>query len=486
MAASSPTLESPAGLGDAVTARSSNLVVAVLCSVGLVGAITFTLVIPLVPQLPGLLSTSPTNASWVVSATLIAGAVATPIAGRLGDMLGRRRVLLWSLGLLVLGSLICALTSDLGTLITGRALQGAAVAALPLGISLLRDALPPERLNTGIALMSATLGVGGGLGLPLSALIVQYLDWHVLFWMSGTLALVGVLAVARVIPESHRAGGRFDAVGAAGLGVGLVGVLLVISKGRDWGWASAATLLVSGVAVLVLVGWCLWEARFDSPIVDVRVTAQRAVLIPNLISVPAGLGLFTALVTYPPLLQAPMGAGSGFGLSVLAAGLVLAPFGVVQMLMSPVAARLSNRAGPRTTLRLGLMIVAGAYGAGTVLLGAAWQVMLVVGFIGAGISLVFGAIPSLVMQAVPSEQTAAANGFNTLMRTFGTSTASAVVAVVLAGTTIEVSGSAGPSLGGIRIALAIAGVSALVALALSATLPTTRLRPERGVAIAVD
>ncbi|GAA4791477.1 MFS transporter [Actinomycetospora chlora] len=457
----------------AATAPRPAVVVTVLSSVGLVASLCMTLVVPLVPRLPQLLGTSTATASWVITATLLAGAVATPIAGRLGDMVGKRRVLVATLGLLVAGSVLCAVTSDLLPVLVGRALQGVAVSAVPLGISLMRDTLPPERLGSGIALMSATLGIGGGLGLPLAAIIVEIADWHALFWVAGGLGLVGLLLVAAVIPESAtRSGGRFDAGGAVGLSIGLIGLLLAVSKGAEWGWTSAATLSSAAVAVVALVAWGLYELRVRDPLVDLRLNARRAVLLPNLISIPVGVAMFTGMVVFPQLLSAPLASGHGLGMSLLAAGLTLAPNGLVMMAMSPVTARVSAAFGPRTSLRLGLVIIAVAYGAGTVLLSAAWQVSVVIAVIGAGVALAYGALPALIMRAVPTTRTAAANGLNTLMRSIGTSSASALAAVVLSASTVPVEGTLVPSLGALRTTLIIAAGCAVLALLVSLAVPS--------------
>ena len=449
------------------------LVVAVLSSVGLVASLCMTLVVPVIPQLPRLLDTTTATASWVITATLLAGAVATPIAGRLGDMLGKRRVLLATLALLVLGSVLRAVADALLPVLVGRALQGVAVSAVPLGISLMRDTLPAARLGSGIALMSATLGIGGGLGLPLSAVIVEVADWHALFWVAGGLGLAGLLLVGLVIPETTtRSGGRFDGVGAVGLSIGLIGLLLALSKGSEWGWTSATTLGSAGVAVVALLAWGVYELRTTDPLVDLRLNARRAVLLPNLISIPVGVAMFTGMVVFPQLLSAPLSSGHGLGLSLLAAGLVLAPNGLVMMLMSPVTARISAKAGPRTSLRVGLVVIAVAYAASTVLLTAAWQIAVVISVVGAGVALAYGALPALIMRAVPTTRTAAANGLNTLMRSIGTSTASALAAVVLSASTIPVEGTLVPSLGALRTTLLIAAGCAVLALLVSFWVPS--------------
>ncbi len=265
---SNPTTETQAP-------ASARLTVIVLCFGGMSAALMQTLVIPIQTELPRLLHTSPANASWVVTATLLGGAVAMPIAGRLADMFGKQRVLLGSSILLVLGSLICALSDSLLPMLSGRVLQGLAMGFIPVGISLMREVTPPAMTNTAIASMSATLGVGGAIGLPLSAWVAEDFNWHALFWMSVGLASLMVLSVAFLVPHVHDAhGGRFDIVGALGLAVGLLGTLIAISKGNEWGWGHARTLglLAGGVVVLVAVG--LLRAAHQGP--AVRPPGHRA------------------------------------------------------------------------------------------------------------------------------------------------------------------------------------------------------------------
>src|SRR6266545_1765073 len=260
-------------------------VVAVLAFAGIVVALMQTLVIPLIPQLPTLLHASASDATWAITATLLAGAVATPVMGRLGDMYGKRRMLLVSLAMLVAGSVVCGLSDALVPMVVGRTLQGMSAGVIALGISIMRDELPAERLGGATALMSASLGVGGALGLPAAALLAQYTNWHILFWASAALGAVATALVVRLVPESAvRSGGRFDSVGAVGLSAALVCLLLAISKGGDWGWTSGVTTGLFGASVVVLLLWGRWELRHPQPLVDLRVTARRQVLLTNLAS----------------------------------------------------------------------------------------------------------------------------------------------------------------------------------------------------------
>ncbi|MEU5765026.1 MFS transporter [Streptomyces asoensis] len=460
---------------EAPAAPRSGLVVAVLAFGGIVVSLMQTLVIPIVPELPRLLDAPASDAAWAVTATLLAAAVATPVMGRLGDMYGKRRMLLVSLLTLIAGSVTAAVGDGLAPMIVGRSLQGLAAGVVPLGISIMRDELPAERLGSATALMSASLGIGGALGLPAAALIADHFDWHMLFWTSAVLGAVAAVLVALAVPESKvRGGGRFDVVGALGMAAGLVCLLLGISKGADWGWGSGTTLGLFAAAVVVLLLWGVFELRVAQPLVDLRTTARRQVLVTDLASLAFGFSMFAMSLVLPQLLQLPRATGYGLGRSLLTAGLVMAPTGLVMMATAPVSALLSRARGPKTTLMTGALVVAAGYGLGTVLMETVWQLVLVSCVVGAGIGFAYGAMPALVMGAVDPSETAAANSLNTLMRSIGTSTASAVAGVILARTTTDFGGAQLPSENGFKVVLAVGCAAALLALAVAAFIPRRR------------
>ncbi|WP_460061893.1 MFS transporter [Streptomyces sp. YKOK-I1] len=473
----------PAETGEPA-ARRPGLVVAVLAFGGIVVSLMQTLVIPIVPELPRLLDASASDATWAVTATLLAAAVATPVMGRLGDMYGKRRMLLVGLVMLVAGSVTAALSDTLAPMVVGRALQGLASGVIPLGISIMRDELPAERLGSATALMSASLGVGGALGLPAAALIADHFDWHALFWTSAALGVVAAVLVPLCVPESPvRAGGRFDVVGALGMAAGLVCLLLGISKGADWGWGSATTLALFGAAAVVLLLWGLFELRVRQPLVDLRTTARRQVLVTNLASLAFGFSMFAMSLVLPRLLQLPEATGYGLGRSLLTAGLVMAPTGLVMMATAPLSALVSGARGPKTTLMIGAVTVAAGYGLGVVLMDAVWQLVLVSCVVGAGIGFAYGAMPALVMGAVDPSETAAANSLNTLMRSIGTSTASAVAGVILARMTTTFGTVALPSENGFKVVMAVGSGAAVLALLVAAFLPGQRPAAQEPAAV---
>ncbi|WP_052509116.1 MFS transporter [Kitasatospora griseola] len=450
-------------------------VVGVLAGAGIVVSLMQTLVVPLIPQLPQLLHTTAANASWAITATLLAGAVATPVLGRLGDMYGKRRVLLISLALLVVGSVVCGLSSSLAPMVIGRALQGVGAGVIPLGISIMRDELPPQKLGSSMALMSSSLGIGGAFGLPLSAVIAENASWHALFWISAALGALIAGAVVAFVPESPvRSGGRFDVVGTIGLTIGLVSLLLAISKGGDWGWASGSTLGMFAVAAVVLPVWGWWELRTEQPLVDLRTSARRQVLMTNLASVVIGFAMYAMSLVSPQLLQLPTSTGYGLGQSMVQAGLWMAPAGLVMMLLSPISAKLSRAKGPKVSLLVGAVIITAGYLAALALMGHAWGVLVFSCLISGGIAFAYAAMPALIMGAVPASETAAANGLNALMRSIGTSTSSAVIGVVLAHMTIDFHGRALPSESGFRTAFVIGAGAAVLAGLVTLAIPGIR------------
>ncbi|TQS42167.1 MFS transporter [Cryptosporangium phraense] len=442
-----------------------------------------TLVIPLIPELPKLLHAAPSDAAWAITATLLAAAVATPVVGRLGDMIGKRTMLLFSVVLMIVGSVIGALSDSLTPMIVGRALQGAAAGVIPLGISLMRDTVPAERLGSATALMSASLGIGGALGLPAAALLADHADWHALFWVSAAVgALVGLLVLAFVPHSTVRTGGRFDYVGAVGLSAALISLLLAISKGGDWGWTSGLTIGLFVVAVVVVLAWGFYELRTTQPLVDLRTTARRQVLLTNLASIGIGFAMFAMSLVIPTLLQLPTATGYGLGKSMLTVGLVMAPSGLVMLVAAPLAARVARVRGFKLTLIIGAVIIAAGYGFDALFMDAIWQLVLGTCIIGAGVGFAYGSMPALVMAAVPVSETAAANSLSTLMRSLGTSFASAVGGAIIANMTVALGPVSVPSQNAFRVVLLLASGAALVGALIAVFIPRhTRPTPDAAI-----
>jgi MFS family permease len=456
---------------------------AVVAVCGVLVSLTQSILIPVLGQLQQDLGSSTTGTEWLLTSTLLVAAVAVPVFGRLGDLYGKRRMLLVATTALVVGSVICALSDSIGLMIVGRAVTGLSAAAIPLGISLIGSVLPAKRAGSGIALVSATLGIGGALGLPLAALVAEHADYHVLFWIcvaGGIATFLGIwFALAEVPPIGA---GRMDLGGAVLLGAALVSLLLPLAEATTWGWGDAKTIGLLVAAAVLLVVFVLVERRVASPLVDMVVNARPSLLLTNIASLCVGFALFAMLIGTATYVQAPEVSGYGFGSSVLASGLAMLPSGLAMLALSPVSAMLSARFGPKITLALGTAIIAIGFVSRIVLVGSFTQIVVGTTIVGAGTGIAYAAMPSLVLRAAPSDELAAANGLNTLARSVGSSLASAVGGTLLAAQTIALGAYELPSLGAYRTLFAICGAAAVVGGLVALLIPTSERAADRAPA----
>lgn len=448
----------------------TGLIVGILGLAGMVGSFMHSIIIPIQAELPDLLSASRDQTAWVITITILVSCICTPISGKLGDMFGKRRIILVLLGLLVIGSLLCALSLSIVPMLLGRALQGMGMGVIPIGIALLRDAVPAARLGSAIALVSATMGVGSAIGLPVAAFITSFGDWHLLFIASTVLGAVTLILCTLFLPQSQPGnGGQVDFIGAVGLAAWLTALLLFLSKGNEWGWTSPWTLGCAMAAVLLLVVWTWHQWLKSDPLVDVRVSIQRPVLMTNIASAAMGFAMFVPSISFPQILTLPLASG-GLGLPLLTAGLILMPAGLAMLAMSPIAGHIIDRFGPKPLLIIGSVTLAAAYLIALLVPSTGWSIALVMTVVGIGIGLGYAAMPTLIMQAVAITETAAANGLNTLVRALGTATASAIVAGILAHSAMG-SSTGDPTSDGFRFTLLLGTAGAIVSVILAIAVP---------------
>lgn len=447
----------------------------VLSLCGMISALQFTLVIPLLPEFPRLLDISASDSSWLVTATLLTAAVGTPIIARMADMYGKRRMLLVALGAMILGSVICALEVSFVTMIVGRALQGFGASLIAVGISILRDKLPPERIGTAVALMSATMGIGSALGLPLAGVLSDWLGWHSIFWFGAVTGALLVVALLVVVEESPlRTPGRFDVTGALVLSAALVCLLLPISKGSVWGWGEPLVVGLLTASLLLLAIWVPLELRVNQPMVDLRTSAQRPVLMTNIASIFAGMAMFVNMLVTVQVLQQPISSGTGFGLGVTAAGLAMVPSGLAMVAMSPISGWSLARYGGRVVLLAGAGLMALTYVGRIFFADSVAAIVVGSTLVGIGTALAFAAMPTLIMSSVPITETASANGLNSLVRSIGTSLASTLVAAIMATYTVEVGGTFFATGEAFTMVLALGALAAAICVAVTALIPDDR------------
>ncbi len=397
-----------------------NITLAVLSLGAVAYAVLSSAVIPALPTIERSLHTTENGVTWLLTAYLLAASVATPILGRLGDMHGKERILLWTLVALAFGTLLAAVAPSLGVLIVARAIQGASGGIFPLAFGIVRDEFPREKVAGSIGLLSAILGVGGGVGIVLSGLIVEHLSWHWLFWLPLLATVVAAVCTWRFVPESPvRAPGRVNWRAAALMSAGVSMCLLAVSETTTWGWGSPKTLglLVSGLAVCA--AWIAVEVRSPVPLVDMSMMRIRGVWTTNTAAFLLGAGMYSAFILIPQIAQLPTSTGFGLGASVVVSGLYLLPSTVGMMLMGALAGPLAKRYGSRLALIVGTAFTAAAFAVPAVSHGHAYDLLLCATLMGIGIGLAFAALGNLIVQAVPAEQTGVATGMNTVMRTLG-------------------------------------------------------------------
>ncbi|HET9025211.1 MAG TPA: MFS transporter [Burkholderiaceae bacterium] len=418
------------------------ITLAVLATAALAYAVSQTMVVPALPAIQKDLHTTTTGVTWVLTVYLLTASIATPVLGRLGDMFGKEHVLVAVLCAFAVGSLVAALSHSIGVLVAGRAIQGFAGAVFPLAFGIIRDEFPPERVAQGIGLISATFGIGGGIGLIASGVIVDHLSYEWIFWIALIVTAIAIVCTVLFVPESPiKVPAKVDWAGAALLSVGLGTLLLGISEGPRWGWISAKVLGLFAAAVVAFVLWVRFELRVPVPLVDMRMMRRRAVWSTNLAALLVGFGMFGSFILIPQFVQAPPEAGYGFDATVTEAGLILLPSTAVMLFAGPIAGWLGGRLGSRLPLLIGTLLAAVAFLRIALAHEERWELYIGTALMGAGIGFAFAAMANLIVEAVDPTETGVATGMNTIMRTLGGSlggqiSATIVAAHVIAGTHI--------------------------------------------------
>ncbi|MCF6467830.1 MFS transporter [Nonomuraea sp. MG754425] len=389
-------------------------------------ALMQTVVVPAIGLLQRELDTTPGWASWIISAFLLSSAVLTPLLGRMGDLYGKRRVLLAVLAAYLVGMIGAVAAQDIGQLIAARVVQGAALALVPLSMAILRETMPRERMAFAFGLISGIVGAGAGAGLVVGGLLADHLSWRWLFGLGALLALASLLLVARFVPAStHTANGRLDLPGALLLGAGLVSLLLALTQRQVWLGLVALVLF----AVLLLV-----ERRRDDALIDVAELADRPMLATHALAFLFGAASYFFYLSLPAYAQLDPGTGGiGFGATVTVSGLLMLPGALILLPTGTAVGRLAERYGPRRPVVLGFAIAV----AGSALLALShasmWQHLVFYTVVGAGSGLVMASLPKLIGDLVPLTRTGVANGLNNIARTVGGVVGSGLAAAVLGG-----------------------------------------------------
>jgi EmrB/QacA subfamily drug resistance transporter len=409
---------------------------AVLSTAGLAYAVLSSAVVPALPTIQHSLNASETGVTWLLTGYLLSASVGTAILGRLGDMHGKERVLLYTLVILAGGTLLAAVSHSLGVLIVARVIQGVGGGIFPLSFGIIRDEFPRERVPGSIGLMSAILGIGAGFGIVVGALIVEHLPWQWLFWLALVVIVVAALCTWRFVPESPvRVPGRLNWPAAILMSVGISTVLVAISYTTTWGWGSPKTLGLLAAGLLVCFAWIAIEVRSREPLIDMAMMSIRGVWTTNLTAFLLGAGLYSSFVVFPLLAQLPKSTGFGYGASVVLSGVYLLPSTVGMVVIGSLAGPISKRFGSKSAVVAGSAITALAFALLALEHAHPYDMLVSAALMGIGIGLAFAALGNLIVQAVSPEQTGAAAGMNTVMRTIGGAIGGQLAATLIAANT---------------------------------------------------
>ncbi|MCL2552620.1 MAG: MFS transporter [Actinomycetia bacterium] len=435
-------------------------------------ALLQSLVTPVLPTIQADLHTTQNTVTWVLTAYLLSASIFTPIMGRIGDMVGKERVFVATLGALAAGSLLAALATNVQVMIIARVIQGIGGGVLPLAFGIVRDEFPREKLNGAIGAIASLSAVGAGLGIVLAGPIVNALDYHWLFWLPMIVTIAAAVAAAVFIPRSPvRTPGRISWAPAVLLSAWLVALLVALSQAPVWGWGSGKVIGLFTAAAVLAVGWVEVERRSAMPLIDMTMMRRPAVWTNNLVALLFGVGMYAVFAFLPEFVQSPKSTGYGFGASITQSGLILLPMSIAMFLVGMVSSRFAARFGGKVVVLVGALV-------GTVsmaLLAFAhtqtWELYLATAIMGAGFGLAFAAMSSLIVSAVPAEQTGVASGMNANIRTIGGSIGAALMASVV---TASPAADGLPREAGYTHGFAMLGGALLVAALAAVLIPVTR------------
>lgn len=451
----------------AAAATGAGGVLAATCISTLVVNANTSAVSILLPAISADTGMSVTTLQWAVTGYSLVGAAVIVTSGALGDVFGRKRIFQLGLLLFVASCILIALATSGGMVIAGRLIQGAAGATiLACGLSLLTVANSGQEQVRAVSLWGAAAAVGAAAGPLLGGLLVDLTGWQGLFWIDAGVAVVCMVLTRFTVAESKdpNRSSSIDYLGAGLVALTLAPLILAVSKGADWGWASVATIGTFAIGVAAGVLFVVVERRVAVPLVDLGLLRNR-VLVGSTVAILIGAGTINALMYVLSLyFQDP----SALGFSPLEAGVATLPATVGLVAAAPLVPRLAAKIGGRQAVGLGFLVTT----IGFVMVGfiepswryAVFVIPLVAIAVGMGLSN--GPSSAASTSCVPANQVGEASGISNMARYVGAAVATAIAATVYAQVTasrIADGASAGSALssGVGATAWVMAGFSAL-------------------------
>jgi MFS family permease len=405
-------------------------VLAVLSLASLLTSYVEAMVVPSLPKLQAALSATNEEAAWVLSAYLVVGASAAPLMGRMGDAHGKRRLYIASLGAYVAAVALAGFAPSVGYLIAVRAIQGLGLSLFPLGIAIVTDVFPRDRVATAQGILSATVAIGMTLGMIAGAYIEEYLGWRAMFHVAAALSLAVLAAAAATLPPSAPARGvSVDYLGSLLVGSATAAALAYLTEAPYRGWTSPGQLALAAASAALYAGFAARELSAPSPLMPPRYLGVRNVAVANAAGLVSGVYMFMLFLGVIYFAEAP--PPYGLGLGVVSAALTLLPATLAMIFLAPLIGSVVTNLGPKVSLAYGSPVSALGF---LLLLGYRWSPLdLMVGSLVAGTGIVLVLIPIVNMVAVsmPAEDVSVGLGMNTLFRFLGAAVGPVVVATLM-------------------------------------------------------
>lgn len=381
----------------------------------------------------------PASVSWVISACFLMSAIAAALCGRLGDLLGRKQLLLTALAICATGSVISGFSSTLGGVIVGAALQGVSGAIMALCYGLAREWMPAAKVPLAIGTITAAAALGAGAGLVLGGAIVDNYSWNVMFFVSGGYALLCIAIVWLLVPSRRRVAAPLQQISLVRgilFAPAIAGMLLAIKLGPGWQWDWRAIGLL-GLSIALMITWARIQWRADHPLINLRLFTQRQVLVAYLCMALTGMGALQIGQIMSAFLQQPGWTGAGFALSATLAGAILLPSNLVGLIGSPLSGKIAGRYGARRAIILASTLIALGWGLLGLIHHNLWVVGALIMLCAFGFSMMYAGIPNLIIESVPEHQTSEATGLGAVIRATSMAIGAQVIGLILASSTVS-------------------------------------------------
>lgn len=422
----------------------------------------------------------PNKAGWLVTIHLIVGAGSAMVAARMGDLRGRKKVMLALVAVAALGSLVAALSTQFWVVLVGRAMQGSIGAMLPLGIGVVREALRADKVPLGVGLIVTASSVGSAAGLVIGGAIIDNLNWHWLFAVSGMMLLLSFVAIWLFVPRTAGADPHhpIDWVDALLPVTGITAMVLAISLSKAAGWGDPVVLGLLAAGLAILTGWAWRNLRARHPLINLRLLVERNVAIAIVISVFMSLGTYHVMLLFSPLMQAPTWSIVGLGMSATMAGLLKLPSNLLAFTAGPLAGWIAARFTNRAALVIGSLFGLAGWGLTAMLPDSVIEIVLLLCLISYGTTMLMTGCLNLVASSVPPESTSEAIASLAVVRTMFMAIGSQMIAVILSLNTITEPGGTAVFPGPAAYQMTTAWIAMTVVAGLVAVL-FIRRRPAR-------